>query len=150
MKIKKLTNVKVVEKRINKVIGLRGKKRKTALSSASKNLYNYLKTLNYDHVTRGFLKSFFSEEINPRTRKRVLRAIINELKKKGMIKEEVIVKTITFFRNCPLYSQDYGSYSVMMEKNKGRPENLKGVYSMSSLSVRKSTQLYKMKVYVIL
>ncbi len=150
MKIKTQTNVKVVEKRINKVIGLRGDKRKTAISTASANLYNYLKTLNYNHVTRGFLKSFFSDKINPRTRKRVLRAIINELKKEGRIKEEVIVKTITFFRNCPLYSQDYGSYSIMMEKNRHRPKNLQGVYSMSSLSVRKSTQLYKMKVYVLL
>lgn len=140
----------VVEKKLNGVVGLRGVKRKTALSTAKDNLYNYLKSLNYDHVTRDFLKSFFSEDVNPRTRKRVLRAVINELKKEGKIKEEWVVKTITFFRNCPLFSQDYGSYSIMMQKNKNKPRDLQGVYSLSRLSVRKATQQYKQKVYVIL
>ncbi len=144
------TNVKIVEKRINRVIGLRGEKRKTALFTAKDNLYNYLKTLNYNYVTRDFLKSFFSDEINPRTRKRVLRAIINELKKEGKIKEEVIIKSITFFRSCSLSSQDYGSYSVMMARNKNKPRDLQGVYSRSRLSIRKATQPYKVKVYRLL
>ncbi len=143
-------NINKVEKKINGIIGLRGDRRKEALSSAKNNLYNYLKLLNYSHVNRAFLKSFFSDDIKPRTRKRVLRAVINELKKDGKIREEYIFKTITFFRNCPLVSQDYGSYSIMMEKNRYKPKHLKGVYSMSSLSVRKATQKFKMKVYVVL
>lgn len=143
-------DVNEVERRINGIVGLRGKKRKVALSTATTNLYNYLKTLNYDNVTRGFLKSFFSDKIKPKTRRRVLRAIVNELKKNGKIKEEYEFKTITFFRNCPLFSQDYGSYSIMMEKNKRKPEHLRGVYSMSRLSIRKATQKFKMKVYTIL
>ncbi len=49
-------NINTVEKKLNGIVGLRGDKRKTALSAASTNLYNYLKTLNYDNVTRGFLK----------------------------------------------------------------------------------------------
>lgn len=143
-------DVEAVEMRINGIVGLRGVKRKTAVDIAKDNLYNYLKLLNYKEVTRGFLKSFFSDDINPRTRKRVLRVIINELKKEGKIKEEIIIKTITFFRNCPLYSQDYGSYSLMMKKNRNKPKELQGVYSMSSLSIRKVTQPFKMKAYTIL
>ena len=150
MVIKKVINIKIVEKKINGIVGLRGARRKTALEIAKDNLYNYLKTLNYSQVNRNFLKSFFGDDINPRTRKRVLRAIINELKKEGKVREEYIIKTITFFRNSPLLSQDYGSYSIMMEKNKRRPKNLQGVYSMSRLSIRKATQKFKKKVYVIL
>ncbi len=146
----KIVNVNVVEKKINNIVGLRGDKRKTALSSASMNLYNYLKTLNYSHINREFLNSFFSDDVTAKTRQRVLTAIINELKKQGRVREEYVVKTITFFRNCPLYSQDYGSYSVMMEKNKYRPEHLKGVYSMSRLSIRKATQPYKTRILVVL
>ena len=82
-----IINVSKVEEKIGKIAGLRGARRKTALSTATENLYNYLKSLNYDNVTRGFLKSFFGDDVNPRTRKRVLRAIINELKKEGKIKE---------------------------------------------------------------
>lgn len=149
MKMKIEFDVGLVEKKINGIIGLRGNNRKKALDIAKDNLYNYLKTLNYDNVTRGFLKSFFSDDIKPRTRRRVLMAIINELKKEGKIREEVVNKTITFFRNCPLYSQDYGSYSIMMEKNRKRPKHLRGVYSLSRLSIRKVTQPFKMKVYVI-
>lgn len=147
---KKQTNAKVVEKRINGIVGLRGTRRKTALATATTNLYNYLKTLNYREVTRHFLKSFFSDEVTPRTRKRVLRAIINELKKEGKIREEVVTKNITFFRNSPLCSRDYGSYSLMMEKNHRKPRHLQGVYSMSRLSIRKATQPFNMKVYVVL
>ncbi len=147
---KKIIKLGVVENKLNGVVGLRGVKRKTALSTASDNLYNYLKSLNYNHVTRDFLKSFFSEEVTPKTRRRVLLAVINELKKDGKIKEEWVVKTITFFRNCPLCSQDYGSYSIMMAKNKNKPRDKQGVYSLSRLSVRKATQKFKKKVYVIL
>lgn len=143
-------NINVVEKKLNGVVGLRGVKRKTALSTASDNLYNYLKSLNYSHVTRDFLRSFFGDSVTPKTRRRVLLAVINELKKSGKIKEEWVVKNITFFRNCPLFSQDYGSYSVMMAKNKNKPRELQGVYSLSRLSVRKATQKFKKKVYVIL
>lgn len=150
MKDKKIVNIDIVEEKINGIVGLRGDKRKTALSTAKNNLYNYLKSLNYAHVNREFLKSFFSDDINPRTRKRVLRAIINELKKEGKIREEYVTKKITFFRNCPLMSQDYGSYSVMMAKNKNRPEHLRGVYSMSRLSIRKATQKFKMRVFRVL
>ena len=150
MEMGKIINVNVVEKKMNGIIGLRGDKRKIALSTATTNLYNYLKDLNYSHINRDFLKSYFSDDIKPRTRKRVLRAIINELKKEGKIREEYITKTITFFRNCPLYSQDYGSYSIMMAKNKYKPEHLRGVYSMSRLSIKKATKKYKIKVYIIL
>ena len=143
-------NINTVEKKLNGIVGLRGDKRKTALSAASTNLYNYLKTLNYDNVTRGFLKSFFSNNTKPKTRRRVLTAIINELKKEGKIKEEYRYKTITYFENCPLFSQDYGSYSIMMKKNKSKPEHLRGVYSMSRLSIRKRVKPFKMKVYVVL
>jgi len=151
MKMEKqnIVNINIVESKITRVIGLRGNNRKMALSSAKTNLYNYLKTLNYSYVNSAFLKSFFSDDINPRTRRRVLRAIINELKNEEKIKEEYITKTITFFRNCPLFSQDYGSYSIMMEKNRRKPENLRGVYSMSRLSIRKVTQKFKMKAYVL-
>lgn len=148
--MEKIINVDVVEKKMNGIIGLRGDKRKTALSTATTNLYNYLKDLNYSHVNRDFLKSFFSDNIKPKTRRRVLRAIINELKKEGKIKEEYITKTITYFENCPLFSQDYGSYSIMMKKNKYKPEHLRGVYSMSRLSIRKRVKPFKMKVYIIL
>ncbi len=144
------TNIDVVEKKLDGVVGLRGVKRETALTTAKDNLYNYLKSLNYDNVTRDFLKSFFSDDIKPKTRRNVLRAVINELKKEGKIKEEWVFKTITFFRNCPLYSQDYGSYSIMMQKNKNKPRDRQGVYSLSRLSVRKATQKFKKKVYVIL
>ena len=143
-------NANIVEEKIRNISKSRGKNRKRAINIAKENLYNYLKTLNYSEVTRGFLKTYFSDEINLRTRKRILRAIINELKKEGKIKEEITYKYITFFRNCPLISQDYGSYSLMMKKNKKKPRELQGVYSMSSLSIRKVTQLFKMKVYIIL
>lgn len=143
-------NINLVEDKISGIVGLRGDSRRVALSSAKTNLYNYLKSFNYDNVTRDFLKSFFGDDINPRTRRRVLRAIINELKKEGKIVEKSVIKTITFFRSCQLHSQDYGSYAVMMEKNKRKPQNLRGVYSMSRLSIRRATQKFKVKTYTIL
>ncbi len=143
-------NANEVEEKIRNISKSRGKRRERAIRIATTNLYAYLKTLNYSEVTRGFLKTFFGKEITPRTRKRVLRAIINELKKEGKIREEFVFKTITFFENCPLFSQDYGSYSLMMKKNKGKARKFQGVYSMSSLSVKKRVKFFKMKVYVIL
>ena len=150
MEIKIQFDVRIVETKINGIVGLQGKKRKKAIDVAKANLYNYLKTLNYKEVTKGFLNSFFSDDFCSETRRRVLRVIINELKKERKIKEETVFRTITYFENCPLYSQDYGSYSLMMKKNSKRPQHLKGVYSMSSLSVRKRIKSFKMKVYTIL
>ena len=148
--MKKQYNANEVEEKVNKIVGLQGKKRKKAIKIATTNLYDYLKTLNYKEVTRVFLNSFFSNDICYKTKKRVLKVIINELEKEGKIKEEFIYKNITYFKNCPLFSQDYGSYSLMMKKNKGKPRRYQGVYSMSSLSVRKTTELYRAKVYIIL
>lgn len=150
MEIKIQFNTNIVEKRINGIVGLQGKKRKRAIEKAKTNLYNYLKTLNYKEVTRGFLNSFFSDDFCSETRRRVLKVIINELKKEGKIKEEITYRNITYFKNCPLFSRDYGSYSIMMKKNKGKPRELQGVYSMSSLSIRKVTELSKIRVYTIL
>jgi len=143
-------NVNEVEKKINGIVGLQGKKRKEAIDTAKANLYNYLRTLNYTEVTRGFLNSFFSDDFCSETRRRVLKVIINELKKEGKIKEEFIYKNITYFKNCPLCCRDYGSYSLMMGKNKGKSRDYQGVYSMSALSIRKVTELSKIKVYTIL
>ena len=150
MEIKIKVDAEAVEMRINSIVGLRGVNRKTAVDIAKDNLYNYLKSLNYNDVTREFLNSFFSDDIDKRTRQNVLTVIINELKKEKKIKEEIVIKTITYFENCPLCSQDYGSYSIMMEKNRRRPKHLQGVYSMSSLSIRKRIKSFKMKVYTIL
>lgn len=150
MENKKYINIDTIEKKLTRIVGLRGVRRKVALSTAKANLYNYLKSLNYDNVTRGFLSSFFSEDVNPRTRRKVLQVIVNELEKEGKIREEYKTKTITFFRNCQLFSQDYGSYSVMMKRNSYKPKHLRGVYSMSRLSIRKATQKFKIKVYTVL
>lgn len=148
--MKKQYNANEVEEKINNIVGKQGKKRKKAIKTATTNLYNYLKTLNYSEVTKGFLNSFFSNDFCKKTRQRVLSVIINELKKEGKLKEEFVYKNITFFRNCPLFSQDYGSYSLMMKKNRGKSRKYQGVYSMSSLSVRKTTQFFRMKVYILL
>ena len=96
------------------------------------------------------MSSFFGDEICQETRRRVLKVILNELKKEGKIKEESVFKNMTFFENCSLFSQDYGSYSIMMEKNNRRPKHLRGVYSMSSLSVRKRVKSFEMKIYTII
>ena len=143
-------DVNIVEKNINGIIGKQGKKRKKAFNTAKTSLYNYLKTLNYSNVTRGFLNSFFSDDFCKETRRRVLKVIINELKKEGKIKEEIIYKNITYFKNSPLYSCDFGSYSIMMAKNKGKPRRFQGVYSVSRLSIRKVTELSKIRVYILL
>lgn len=150
METKQQYDANKVEEKINGIVGLQGKKRKKAINVAKENLYNYLKTLNYSEVTRGFLNSFFSDDFCGETRRRVLKVIINELKEEGRIKEEITYKNITYFENCPLISQDYGSYSLMMKKNKKKPREIQGVYSMSSLSIRKRVKFFKTKVYTIL
>ena len=129
---------------------LRTTARAEALKEATTNLYNYLKSLNYGVIDRNFLNSFFSDEINKRTRRRVLKVILNELIKEGKIRKTKKVKTITFFRTSTLYTNDYGSYAVLMEKNEHKPRHKQGVYSLSSLSVRKVKQPVSVTGYEVI
>jgi len=125
---------------INKISSLRKQARADALKRAKNNLYQYLKFLNYGVIDRNFLNSFFSDSVSKRARRRVLKVILNELIKEGKIKKTTKTKTLTFFRTSTLYSNDYGSYAVLMEKNKHKPRYKQGVYSISSLSIRKVKQ----------
>ena len=144
IKLNTLTN------NINKVVTLRKQARADALSRAKKNLYQYLKFLNYGVIDRNFLNSFFSDDVKERTRRNVLKVILNELIKEGKIRKTTKTKTLTFFRTSSLYTNDYGSYAILMQKNEHKPRHAQGVYSLSSLSIRKVKESVKVSGYEIL
>ena len=135
---------------INKVVTLKKQAREDALRRAKNNLYQYLKFLNYGVIDRKFLNSFFSDEVGRLTRNKVLKVILNELIKEGKIRKTTKTKTIVYFRTSTLYTNDYGSYAILMEKNKYKPRHAQGVYSLSSLSIRKVKQPFKTIGYEII
>ena len=135
---------------INKIISLRKDARAEALNRAKKNLYQYLKFLNYGVIDRKFLNSFFSDDVSNRARQRVLKVILNELIKEGKIRKTIKTKTITFFRTSTLYTNDYGSYAILMQKNEHKPRHTQGAYSFSNLSIRKVKEPFKVIGYEVI
>ena len=129
---------------------LRTTARAEALKEATTNLYNYLKSLNYGVIDRKFLNSFFGDDVKRNVRAKVLKVILNELIKEGKIRKTKKIKTTTCFRTSTLYTNDYGSYAVLMEKNEHKPRHKQGVYSLSSLSVRKVKQPVSVTGYEVI
>lgn len=135
---------------INLIVSLRRNNREEGFKRATAKLYNYLKALNYKVIDRNFLNSFFSDNVNQRTRRRVLKVILKELIKEGKIRKTTKIKTTTFFRTSTLYTNDHGSFAILMEKNEGKPRHAQGVYSLSSLSIRKVKQPFKTIGYEVI
>ncbi len=103
---------------IKKIKGTRKERREEMINKISLKFINFCKERNKTQFPREHL-SFLVDclEVKERQKREVVLKILNLLKEKHLIREDVKITPIYTFRNKPLISFDYGSYNLMMRRN---------------------------------
>lgn len=105
--------------------GKKNKKRSLKLNEICLNFLSLMKDRQMKSFSRNFLNSVIANnKIDKRTFDRITLSILKELVNNGKIKEKVTIQKCTQLLIEPLYSQDYGSFEVLMKKNGYRKNKL--------------------------
>jgi len=100
------------------IVSKRGQNRKTLLKEVSLNFLDLCRTQEVLSFPREHLNRFVKcLDISTRQQQKTATEILNILKQDSLIKEDIVKTSVYSFRNKPLKSFDYGSFSKMMEKN---------------------------------
>jgi len=110
------TDLNTIEENINVLSNYRKQKRTDALNSVVTNLYDTLKAFGYVSIDRNFISSFVNIK-NLRVKQRLTTELIKALVKNGYIEKTTTIKQYNRIRRSDLYTTDYDSYGVLMNRN---------------------------------
>lgn len=124
----------------------RGLKREEILKAIVDKVLIFLKN------SQGFSRETLNSIVEPKTKNnktlsRLTNSIIKTLLKANKIKKKVIKLKTYAYENNPLYSFDYGSFSLLMKANKNKPRNKQGCFTNGNMSVIRREVIYNKYIY---
>jgi len=141
---------------------IRGKKRTDLIKSICNEFYKTLKENNKIGFEYNELISFVgNDSTNIRTQQRIIKSFLDYLITTGKIRKTYKQKNAVCYLNEKLFSRDYGSFKLLMEKNGYKqnddgsfktsllPQNKQGCFSYGNKSIRRQNKPYLVIYYEI-
>lgn len=157
--------IKEIKEKLVIVPKVRGYKRIKAITEITENFIELLKWMNKEEFNKKDIKSFFNETTDKsevREIQIITKQIIEFLERRGTIKKDKKQEHCYTFRNRFLYSNDYGSFDLLMKHNGYKyseetgcwtstiPQAKQGCYSNGNTSVFRERLDYQTENYILI
>lgn len=106
----------VLKQELSQVGNLRAENRQKKIEEISNMFIEIMKRDGKRDFTRESINSYLNG-MSERQRERIVKSLIEFMKNAGIIQESRNIKTIYFFENKPIGSNDFDSYSLLMKRN---------------------------------